>query len=45
MNGFDLNKTLDRINRINWIFSRLSGRKPENSIASGEIDILCNLAR
>jgi hypothetical protein len=33
-------KAMDRINRINRIFFRLSGRKPENSIAFGEVSLI-----
>jgi hypothetical protein len=32
-------KNFDRIYRIDWIFFRLSGRKPENPIAFGEDEI------
>jgi hypothetical protein len=38
-------KAIDRINRINWIFFRLSGRKPGNSIASGGMDIVSSWLR
>jgi hypothetical protein len=40
MDSYLNEKPLDRIYRINWIFSRLSGRKPGNSIALGEVDIM-----
>jgi len=41
MDSILIRKNFDRIYKINWmLFFRLSGRKPENQIASGEKIIL-----
>jgi hypothetical protein len=45
MDSYLYKKTLNRIYGINWIFSRLSGRKPGNSIAFGEVGIMCSMPR